>query len=329
MCKSVKRRPWMLGMALAGVCGLSLAAAAAGPGTTGADVLKVNLGARPNALGGAYSAVGNDVQSLLYNPADLAGAQGSDAVFQHYAAFAEVTYELLGYAQPVEDMGIVGGTLVWRTMPPIDNPGAPDAPVAVNDLVLTVGEGRLWKEWFGGGPAILDRLAVGGAAKIIYSSLREAHAVSLAADLGAVWNSPATWGLPVTVAAGLQNAGAPLRFLEQADPLPLCGRLGVSVVPWDTGRHKGLLTAECLLSVLDSGLTASVGAEYTLAKIIFFRAGYRFENAGNINGPSAGLGVAFMAGTLTFHLDYAYRVTLWDAYDSVDNNHFISLGVHF
>ena len=178
------------GAMLAGLCIMAATAAASGPGTTGADVLKVNLGARPNALGGAYSAVGNDAQSLLYNPASLATVQGSDAVFQHYAAYAEVTYELLGYVQPVEDMGMVGGTLVWRTMPAIDNPGAPDAPVAVNDLVLTIGEGRYWKELFGSVPPLLDRLSVGAAVKLIYSSLREAHAVSVAADLGAVWNAP-------------------------------------------------------------------------------------------------------------------------------------------
>jgi hypothetical protein len=250
-------------------------------------------------------------------------------VFQHYAAYEQVTYELFGYAQPLEDFGIGGATLVWRAMPAIDNPGAPDAPVNANDLVLTVGEGRLAKEWFGSLPPLWDRLAVGGAVKLIYSSLREAHAVSVAADLGAVWNAPASWGLPVTAAASLQNAGAPLRYLEQADPLPLVGRLGVSVAPWDTGRHQALFTAECVLPVLESGLKTSVGAEYTLAKVISLRAGYRFEDAGSLNGPSAGLGVAFMAGSLSVHLDYAFRLTLWNAYDSVDNNHFLSLGVHF
>jgi hypothetical protein len=273
--------------------------------------------------------VGNDAQVLLYNPAVLASVAGSDAVFEHYAAYEEVTYDLLGYSQPMEDLGIVGGTLVWRTMPTIDNPGATDAPVAVNDLVLTVGEGRLLKEWIDGVPPLFDRLSVGVAAKIIYSSLREAHAVSAAVDLGTVWNAPAIHGMPVVVAASLQNAGAPMRFLEQADPLPLSGRFAVSAVPWDTTRHKALVTAECVVPLLDNGIKTGVGLEYTLAGVLSLRAGYRFENAGNINGPSAGMGVAFTTGGMSFHLDYAYRMTLWNNYDSVDNNHFISLGAHF
>jgi len=303
-------------------------ASAAGPRTTGADVLKVDLGARPNALGGAYSAVGTDAQVMLYNPASLAQVQGSDALFQHYLAYEEVTYDLLAYAQPMEDMGMVGGTLVYRTMPTIDNPGASDSPVAVNDLVLSVGEGRLLKEWLGPISPAWDTLAVGAAAKLIYSSLREAHAVSVAVDLGATWNAPATLGVPVTLAASLQNAGPSLRFLEQADPLPLTGRLGASAVAFDTGRHKALVAAECVFS-LDNDPKTSLGLEYTLAHVIAFRAGYRLENAGNINGPSAGLGVNFMAGNLTFHVDYAYQLTLWNQYETVANNHFISLGVHF
>jgi hypothetical protein len=303
---------------------------ATGPGTTGAAVLKTNLGARPNAMGGAYSAVDSDAQSVLYNPAALYTIQGMDMVFQHYAAYEEVAYDLWGFAQPVEDMGTWGGTLVWRHMPTIDNPGAPDDPVASNDVVLTVGGGRLWKEWISGVPPLLDRLSVGGAVKIIYLSLREAHAVSAAADVGLVWSVPAamTLSVPVTVAASVQNAGAPVRFIEQADPLPLCGRFGLSAVPWSTARHKMLLTGEWVIPV-DNDIKTAVGAEYTLANVISFRAGYRFENVENINGPSAGLGISFLAGSMTLRFDYAYRLTLLKGYETVDNNHFISLGARF
>jgi predicted alpha-1,6-mannanase (GH76 family) len=105
--------------------------------------------------------------------------------------------------------------------------------------------------------------------------------------------------------------------------------LALGAVPLNTERHKFLVTAECVLPLLDNGLRAALGAEYTLAKVISFRVGYRFENNGNLNGPSAGLGVAFTAGNIGFRLDYAYRLTLWNSYESVDNNHFISLGANF
>jgi hypothetical protein len=291
-------------------------------------VLKVSLGARPNALGGAYSAVDPDAQSVLYNPAALSNITSPDFVFQHYAAYEEVAYELVGWAQPVEEMGTWGGALLWRHMPTIDNPGAPDAPVAANDLVFTLGAARPWKEWISEVPASLDRLSAGGAVKIIYGSLREAHSVSIAADLGVTWAAPDAWKLPVTVAAGVQNAGAPVRYLEQADPLPLNGRLGASLRPWNSPRHKLLLTSDFILP-MDNTPKTLVGMEYTLADILSFRAGYRFENAENINGPSAGIGVAFAAGSMKLRLDYAYRLTLWKAYETVDNNHFISLGARF
>jgi hypothetical protein len=324
----VKARNAVWVVLICAALGMASGSLAAGPGTTGADVLKVSLGARPNALGGAYSAMDPDAQSLLYNPAALWSIAGADALFQHYAAFEEVSYELIGYAQPVEDMGTVGGALVWRHLPAIDNPGAPDAPVNAMDMVAAFGAGRLWKEWISSVPPLFDRLAVGGAVKIIYSSLREAHAVSAAADMGLTWSAPASFPLPLTAAAALQNAGAPMRFLEQADPLPLCGRFGVSAIPLALERHKAIVTAEWVVP-MDNDMKTSVGAEYTLAGVLSFRAGYRFENAENINGPSAGLGISFPAGTMRLRLDYSYRMTLWKGYETLDNNHFFSLGARF
>ncbi|HTC21605.1 MAG TPA: hypothetical protein VK859_12200, partial [bacterium] len=40
-------------------------------GTTTADILKINEGARPAAMGGAYTAMGDDIYSISYNPAGL------------------------------------------------------------------------------------------------------------------------------------------------------------------------------------------------------------------------------------------------------------------
>lgn len=45
---------------------------AKGLGTTGAQFLKVGMGARPLAMAGAFSAVSDDVNSIYYMPIELA-----------------------------------------------------------------------------------------------------------------------------------------------------------------------------------------------------------------------------------------------------------------
>ena len=44
---------------------------ASGPGTTGAEFLKIRIGARASALAGAFTAISDDVNGLFWNPAGL------------------------------------------------------------------------------------------------------------------------------------------------------------------------------------------------------------------------------------------------------------------
>lgn len=304
--------------------GLAASASAGGPGTTGADILKVTLGARPAALGGAYGAVGGDVQAVLFNPAALATVSAPDAVFQHYIGLEEICYELLGYGQPVKGLGVVGGAVAWRHMPSIDNPGAPDDPVLANDVVAAFGLssglenilGRIGRGW-----------SVGAAGKIIYSSLREAHAVGAALDAGVFWTER-VFAVPVAFSAAVQNAGTSLTFIEAADPLPLTGRLGASAQYPSAGPHRGLLAAEWSYT-RESGAQTSLGAEYALADLLFVRAGYVWMGADNLGGPAAGLGVAFNTGAFRARMDYTYRPQLWNGWDSIASNHLLSLGASF
>lgn len=321
-----RKNQWILGM-LAWL-GAACPALAGGPGTTGADVLKVNFGARPVALGGAYSAVGQDAGILLYNPAGLSTVQGTDLVFQHYFALEEVSYELFGYAQPLEGGGVFGSTLLWRHLPSIDNPGAPDDPVLANDAVIAAGTSRKLASFLPDLPPALAALNVGVAGKILYSSLREAHAWSAALDAGLYWSSQAWLPLPVAAAAAVQNVGTPLKFLEAGDPLPVRARLAAAVEPLSGARQRGLITAEWIFSP-DQAVKTCVGAEYVFADLLSLRCGYTLEPQENLSGPAAGVGLKFRTGVFQGRLDYAYHPQFWSGWDSLANNHVLSLGASF
>src|ERR1700677_2086547 len=67
-------------------------------GTTTADFLKINQGAIPAAMGGAYTALGNDVYSVSYNPAGLSYIRASQLVLMHLDSLAGIEYEYMTFA---------------------------------------------------------------------------------------------------------------------------------------------------------------------------------------------------------------------------------------
>ncbi|HJT24007.1 MAG TPA: UPF0164 family protein, partial [bacterium] len=66
-------------------------------GTTTADILKINNGIRPAAMGGAYTAMGDDLYSINYNPAGLSYIKASQIVFFHLDSLASIQYEYLAF----------------------------------------------------------------------------------------------------------------------------------------------------------------------------------------------------------------------------------------
>ena len=56
-------------------------------GATGMAFLKVGIGGRAVAMGGAYSAVSGDATAGYWNPAGLIGIEGRDVVWMHFAWF--------------------------------------------------------------------------------------------------------------------------------------------------------------------------------------------------------------------------------------------------
>lgn len=79
---------------------LLLAPAAVFADGTTASFLKLGSGARATGLGGAYTAVSGDINSISYNPAGLASLKKSEAGFTRAELVDGVSYNFLGYSQP-------------------------------------------------------------------------------------------------------------------------------------------------------------------------------------------------------------------------------------
>lgn len=264
------------------------------PGITGADILKIPIGVRPAALGDTYSAFGDDVYVIGYNPAGLARVSKYSLGIDHVQGFADVQIESLSLAVPTKNYGNLGAQFVFRHMPEIKNSLATDQPISADDFLVTFADAQQF-----------GKIAIGGAFKTIVTNLGEKEAFTQAIDLGfkiQIWDTD--------FALVAQNIGPNIQFQpgsQGQDPLPLTFRFGVAQ-PLIVSPSSTLLASAEVFNVLDEGNQLSIGVEYWHRSVLALRAGYRFSDQGNLGGGfSAGAAIRYNLGKLEYELGYAWR----------------------
>src|SRR5258706_4828173 len=78
---------------------------ASDPGTTSADFLKLGIGPRATAMGGAQVGLADDVYATYWNPAVLAQLQNPEAGFVHTHYYQDIQSEYAAYAHPTKKLG--------------------------------------------------------------------------------------------------------------------------------------------------------------------------------------------------------------------------------
>jgi len=73
---------------------------AAGVGTTAAQFLKIGVGARAVAMGGAFSAVADNIDAIYWNPAGLSRLEKREFTASHAEMFESTRLDFLAYAHP-------------------------------------------------------------------------------------------------------------------------------------------------------------------------------------------------------------------------------------
>ncbi len=286
--------------------------------SSAAQFLSLGFGARALGMGEAYTAVADDISSVYYNPAGLAGGDaGREVSFSHAwhvqdTAVSQLAYMRRPYAFLVTYFS--AGDLEGR-----DDAGSPTGDFTARDLALQASRG-----------VRLGPLLAGASAKLISQRIKTSGATSFAADLGLLYRFE---GSPYSLGAALTNFGTKVKFEEESYPLPLKFKAGAAAA-LSEGRLLLALDAEF---PNDAPAAARVGAEYKGVEGIALRLGYRTytkgqrdavlaEGFGGVSGVSsmygffAGVGFAY-AG---FTLDYALL-----PYGDLGSAHRFSLGMKF
>jgi hypothetical protein len=276
-------------------------------GTSAFSFLKINVGARPVGLGGAFTGLANDISSLYYNPAGIATLEGTNYILGYHNYFVDMQSGFLGYTKRTGEKTTIGGYisyLNYGSMTETDVAGNVIGDFNGGDFLLALSFARNHSE----------RIQYGASAKFIYEKVHEYSATGLAMDLGVRFSSVReryTAGLMV------QNLGFQLSSLGEGDKesLPLIFRGGAAA------RPKGLpiLFSGDVIVPTDNDIDFAIGGEYYELNPVYFRVGWNSfgsnyradESDESLSGVTFGFGLDLkglgVGGILrNAQLSYAY-----------------------
>lgn len=261
------------------------------PLTTGADFLLMTTGARPDAMGQAFSAVADDINTLSFNPAGLGNIRLPEVGYGHETFPGDLNFDFVGAAIPVGVAGVLGLGFVNLGTTPFNSTANPAAPlVTAQDMALIGGWGKSFYDF-----------QVGGAVKYITRQLDTVSGNGLGFDVGARYRL-FPW---LTFAASGMNIGPGIQ-LAGMEPLPTLINTGVAWTVMEQPSATLNLAANAAFNVTTNTQQVGFGAEYWYKNTVALRAGYlanSFDTAFNSDGFAAGAGVQVSF----IQLDYAFQ----------------------
>ncbi len=283
-------------------------------GTTGFNFLKVGIGARPVALGGAFVAMTGDLEASHWNPAGLWGIGKRSAVLSLNRYLIDTQAGFVSAAFPSENRvwALSLNYFSYGSMPRTSTDGQDLGSFTPFDLAAYLTVARpFWKPWF----------KVGANLKLVYSRIDDFSSDAYVVDLGALVPGPFKG---MTIGAALTNLGTVRSGYADGfkDSLPVHFRLGLA--------HRPAHTPLPLLILADLNLPNdgdpyfSFGTEIQLAHGLYLRPGYSTQQTGLQGdeplGLSAGAGLALQR----YRLDYAFT-----SYTDLGEVHRLSLSGSF
>jgi len=313
-------------------------------GTTVAQFLKIGAGARAIGMGGAYTAVANDIYGVYWNPAGVANINSNGQVaFNHVNWLADISYDFAAASLNVEEVGTFFITMVSLGVP--------------EDVVRTVdfpeGDGRMWDAkslaiGVGFARKLTDKFSVGFHVKYIREGIWDNSASGMAVDIGTFYVTPFN---DMVIGASISNFGTKMQLdgrdiLFNYDPnndpnsgannvlskyemgsydLPLTFRLGLAM---DVYKDRYFRTTAAIDATHPNDNTEYVnsGVEFAYDEMFMFRLGYKsLFLRDSEQGLTIGGGLKYqITDQLGLMLNYG-----WADYGRLKNVQFFDLGLMF
>lgn len=311
-------------------------------GTVAAAFLEIGVGARAEAMGGAYTAQAGQAEMIYWNPAGLAYVDGLAVSLSHTEWLAETSFEFLTVAAPLPFFDAVAAasfTSLAVPQQPVRTVAEPEGTgenYSAQDYAVNVSVAA----------RLISSFSIGLSGKYISQRIWTESASQFALDVGVYYETPLR-GL--VLGSSISNFGPDLRMqgrhlTDVVDPdpvnrgienvpvgyetdsfsLPQIFRFGVSYM-LSLPMNNRIVMGVDLMHPTGSTEGVNVGMEYGLLNLLFLRVGYQslYEREA-VNGLTLGAGLQYVLRNRSrFSFDYAY--SNWGILQRV---HRVSLGIY-
>lgn len=263
-------------------------------GTSAANFLKIGVGPRGNALGGAFVAQVNDYSSLYWNPAGIANITSLEIGIAYTDWLLDLSHNFVGVVYPLQHLGVLGVSVNSLSMGDMEQttplePNGTGSYFSASDLALGISFAR----------QLTDRFAVGVSAKFIHESVSFSSASTFAIDAGTQFNtgyhglrvgmSITNFGGKMTLKGTDQMTKTDIDEVIEGNPekearletegwtIPLVFRFGLSMDVLNAANNR--LT--CNLDFndpRDNSPFGTFGVEYGWNNLVFLRGGMIYRS---------------------------------------------------
>ncbi len=265
-------------------------------GTTGYNFLKIGVGARAAALGGAYVTAAAEAEASAWNPAGLFGIDQRTAAVSLNSYLVDSQAGFISVVTPSAHRvwAVSANYVTYGNMQRTNEEGRDLGSFSAADMAAYISVAQpVWKDW----------LTLGANVKAIYSNIDEFSSDAYAFDFGLLARGPLQG---MHIGASLSNLG----FVRSAyagdfkDSLPVHMRFGLSHQPAHMPVPMLLLADFNVPNDGDPYL--ALGLEIQPFSGLFLRPGYSLQQVGSAGEEAMGLTAGAGLAAKRYRLDYAF-----------------------
>ncbi len=269
-------------------------------GLAGFQFLKIGQGARPVAMGDAYTAVADDINAIFWNPAGLTAIRGTawTASYTKWLVDSYLYSAAVAWNTGTARGGVLGGSVVALRFPHIEEtttfqPQGTGAGVSTGDVAIGVVYAL----------KLTDKFSFASRVSWVSQTLHTESVSTISVDVGTLFY---TGFKSLRLAMALKNYGPDKKIVENKFFMPLYYHVAAAgEIYGEKGDPAYLTVSGESAFAADYELRAHLGAEMWFQNMVALRAGYKFNY--DTDTYSAGVGLNYeIAGDRAVTVDLSY-----------------------
>ena len=272
-------------IALVALFSCSVFAANSNVGTSGFTFFKLDFSARANAMGGAYTALSNDVNAVFFNPAGLSQISEKQITTTYNSYLVGLSSGALAFSMPYEDRTIAFfSQFLTDEEDEVSSDGVITGTFDNSELLVGISASQ----------QVHPVVFIGGSLKYLRENLAGNSASAIVFDIGVLHQ---TTNKMLKVGLTLKNIGTQLTYYtddKNKETMPKEAVIGLNYFPKD---YLNILLD--VVKPFDDNFKGKLGVEYRYNKMLALRSGFNsnasdWNNGGKlsfISGFSTGFGL--------------------------------------